>query len=245
MVDARRISRVLSILVVVPALAYSAEPALGLHAHMDDDPVRAMALLDRFEWQDADEGSALAWDLDAWVGTDKHRALLRAEGERFDGVTEENRLELFWSRPATSRWDLLMGLRQDLEPGTPRTYAALGVQGLAPGWVHVEATGYVGEQGRTAVTLEANSDLLLTNRLILAPRVEVQAYGRDDERNGIGSGLSELALGLRLRYEIRREIAPYVGVEWTGKLGDTADLARLDGENVRSARWLAGIRLWF
>ena len=129
-----------------------------------------------------------------------------------------------------SRWQAAgtwwPGLRHDLEPETPRSYAALGVQGLAPWWVHVEATAYLGEQGRVAATLEADTDWLLTNRLILSPRIEAEAYGQDDERNRIGNGLSEITAGLRLRYEIRREFAPYIGLEWTGKLGDTADFAR-------------------
>jgi copper resistance protein B len=212
---------------------------------MDDDPWHAMVLLDQFEWQGADAGAALAWDLEAWAGTDRHRALLRAEGERVDGETEENRVELLWWHPVSSRWDLVAGLRQDFEPESARSYAALGIQGLAPGWVRVEATAYVGERGQTAAALRAATDLLLTNRLILAPLAELTAYGRDDEVNGIGNGLSRLTLGLRVRYEIRREFAPYAGVEWAGTLGDTADLAREAGESVRDARWVAGVRAWF
>ena len=232
-------------LVLGPCLATADDSAPSVAGHMNDNPWETMFLLDRFEWQDAEDGDALAWDVNAWTGTDDHRVLLRAAGERVDGTTEETRLELLWWHPVASRWDLVAGLRQDLEPGTPRSYAALGVQGLAPWWVHVEATAYVGERGQTAATLEAETDLLLTNRLVLTPRVEAEAYGRDDERNGIGNGLSEIAAGLRLRYEIRREFAPYVGLEWTGKLGDTADFARADGESVRDARWVAGVRVWF
>jgi copper resistance protein B len=232
-------------LLAVPALAAAAEPPMGMSAHMDDDPWHAMFLLDQFEWQDAEAGDALAWDLEAWAGTDEDRVLLRAEGERVDGRAEENRLELLWWQPLTSRWDLVAGLRQDLEPEAARTYAALGVQGLAPGWIHVEATAYFGERGQSGITLKAGPELLLTNRLIAAPQVEVDAYGRDDEANGIGNGLSRVTAGLRLRYEIRREFAPYLGLEWAGKLGDTGDLAREAGESVRDARWVAGLRVWF
>lgn len=245
--NCRRLLAVLAtILVLGPRLAIAEDSAPSVAAHMNDNPWQTMFLLDRFEWQNAGgEGDALVWDVNAWTGTDDHRVLLRAAGERVDGTTEENRVELLWWHPVASRWDLVAGLRQDLEPVTPRSYAALGVQGLAPWWVHVEATAYLGERGQTAVTLEAETDLLLTNRLVLTPRVEAQAYGRDDERNGIGKGLSEITAGLRLRYEIRREFAPYFGLEWTGKLGDTADLARADGESVRDARWVAGVRVWF
>lgn len=245
MVDLKPGRRLLLTLLVAPLVAVAADPPAGMTAHMDDDPWRAMVLLDQFEWQDADDGAALAWDLEAWAGTDERRVLLRAEGERVDGETEENRLELLWWRPVTSRWDLVAGLRQDLEPGSARTYAALGVQGLAPGWIHVEATAYVGERGQSGLSFKAGPDLLLTNRLLLAPLVEIDAWGRDDEANGIGDGVSRVTAGLRLRYEIRREFAPYAGVEWAGKLGDTADLARDAGESVREARWVAGLRAWF
>jgi copper resistance protein B len=233
------------VLVAVPLLAIAADSHDSMGEHMDDDPRQAMFLLDRFEWQDASEGSALVWDVNAWTGTDRHRVLLRAAGERVDGATEENRVELLWWHPVASRWNLVAGIRQDFEPATPRSYAALGVQGLAPWWVHVEATVYAGEGGQTAATLEAEKDLLLTNRLVLTPRVDAEAYGRDDERNRIGNSLSEVSASFRLRYEIRREFAPYVGLSWTGKLGDTADFARAGGESVRDARWVAGVRAWF
>ncbi|MDP2325788.1 MAG: copper resistance protein B, partial [Gammaproteobacteria bacterium] len=204
----RRVLLVLApILMVVPMLAIADEAPDDPGEHMDDDPRVTMFLLDRFEWQDASEGSALVWDLKAWTGTNRHRVLLRAAGERVDGITEENRVELLWWRPLASRWDVVAGLRHDLEPETPRSYAALGVQGLTPWWAHLEATAYLGEQGRIAATLEADTDWLLTNRLILSPRIEAEAYGRNDERNRIGNGLSEVTAGLRLRYEIRREFA--------------------------------------
>jgi len=229
---------------LLPALARAGdEPAMG--AHMDADPWYARVLVDRLEWQDAADGPAAAWEVDAWAGRDAARVLLRAEGERTDGDTGENSVELLGWRPVAGFWNLVAGLRQDFEPDTPRTYLAFGVEGLAPGWVHLEATGYYGERGQLAAGLEADVELLLTNRLILVPEVELQAFARDDEVNGIGAGLGAVRAGLRLRYEIRREFAPYAGLEWAGKLGGTADLAREAGERVREARWVAGLRVWF
>lgn len=213
--------------------------------HMPDDPVYWMLLFDEFEWQDQREGDVLSWDLNAWIGTDMHRALLRAEGERNDGDTTENRLELLWVRPVAAYWDLVAGLRMDSEPGPTRNYVGIGVQGLTPQWLHVEATAWAGERGQTAATLKLEYELLLTNRLILTPAIETDVYGKDDTANGIGNGFSEMKAGLRLRYEIRREFAPYVGVEWAGKFGDTADLARSEDEAVRDARVVAGLRFWF
>lgn len=212
---------------------------------MPDDPVYWMLLFDEFEWQDQRDGDVLSWDVNAWIGTDKNRALLRAEGERNDGNTTENRLELLWVHPVAAYWDLVAGVRMDSEPETTRNYVGIGVQGLAPQWLHVEATAWAGERGQTAATLKLEYELLLTNRLILTPKLETDIYGKDDTVNEIGKGVSDVKAGLRLRYEIRREFAPYVGVEWTGKFGDTADLARSNDEAVRDAHFVAGLRFWF
>lgn len=221
------------------------ELTVSMSKDMPDDPVHWMLLFDEFEWQNQRDDNVLAWDAHAWIGTDQHRALLRAEGERADGSTTENRLELLWVRPVAAYWDLVAGLRMDTEPERTRNYVGIGMQGLAPQWIEVEATVWAGESGQTAATLKLEYELLLTNRLILAPKVETDVYGEDDEENGIGNGLSSLKAGLRLRYEIRREFAPYVGIEWTGKFGDTADMARNHDEAVRDAHVVAGLRFWF
>lgn len=119
------------------------------------------------------------------------------------------------------------------------------MQGLAPYWFEVEATAYVGENGRSAVRAEASYDLLFTQRLILQPNVEINLYGKNDPAREIGSGLSDVDFGLRLRYEIRRQFAPYVGVSWQRKFGKTADFARADGKATRDTRFVVGVRIWF
>jgi copper resistance protein B len=137
------------------------------------------------------------------------------------------------------------GARLDTGGGPSRAYAALGLQGLAPQWLHAEATAYLGEGGQLGLRLKGGYEWLITNRAILSARVEADAWGDDDERAGIGSGLAEASAGLRLRYEVRREFAPYAGIEWTGLFGDTADLARAAGEDARDTRLVAGLRFWF
>jgi copper resistance protein B len=136
-------------------------------------------------------------------------------------------------------------VRYDSGEGPNRGWLAFGVQGLAPYWFETDISAYLGEGGRTALRIETDYELLLTQRLILQPRVEVNAYGRDDTRRGLGSGLSDMTAGLRLRYEIRREFAPYVGVEWAGTFGDSRDLARANGEEAYATRLVAGLRFWF
>jgi len=215
------------------------------HVHMDDDPLVGMLLLDQLEWQDTSPDSALAWNVTAWLGHDTGRLLFRSEGERTDGDVEDLRAELLWSKPIARWWDVVGGLRQDGGTGPGRTYGLIGIQGLAPYRFHIEADLFAGERGQIGTRLESTYDILLTNRLILVPRAELQAFAKDDVATGIGSGLSQLEMGLRLRYEIRRELAPYVGVEWSGSFGDTADFARAGNESVRDTYIVAGIRFWF
>lgn len=215
------------------------------HAHMNDDPLVWKVLVDELEWQDASPDDALAWNLSAWIGHDTGRLLLRSEGEALSGAAAGGRAELLWSKPVAAFWDLVGGLRQDFGEGPGRTYGLIGVQGTAPYRVHIEADVFGGERGQVGTRLEAKYEILLTNRWIAEPRLELQAFGKDDADTAIGSGLSELVAGLRLRYEIRREFAPYVGVEWSGALGDTADLARAADEPVRDTRFVAGLRFWF
>lgn len=215
----------------------------GHGAH--DEAIHYFVLFDRLERQDADRGSALNWDATAWAGRDIDRLWLRAEGERAGGRTEESELEVLWGHSFARWWDFVAGVRQDFKPGSAQSWGAFGVQGLAPYRFEVEATAYVGESGRLAARLEAEYELLLTNRLILQPLLELNIHAEDDRQREIGSGLSTTELGLRLRYEVRREFAPYIGVTWDRKWGDTADLARLDGADVEETRWIAGLRIWF
>lgn len=210
-----------------------------------DDTVQYYVLFDRLEGFDGDEGAGQAWEGQAWIGTDLDRLWLRSEGERVGGHTESADLEVLYGRAVSPWWDLVAGVRHDFEPGASRDFLAFGVQGLAPYKFEVEATAYVGESGQSALRLEVEYETLLTNRLILQPLVEVETYGKDDAERGIGSGLSSVEAGLRLRYEVVRQFAPYVGVvrEWT--FGRTADLRREEGEAPHDTRIVAGIRLWF
>jgi copper resistance protein B len=239
----RFIAAALCLLAVLHQMAASA--AEMDHVHMNDDPLVGMLRVDELEGQNASPDDALAWNLSAWLGHDSGRLLFRSEGDMTSGEVDNGRAELLWSRPVTAWWDLVGGLRQDAGTGPGRTYGLIGLQGLAPYRFHVEADLFGGERGQVGTRLESRYEILLTNRLILQPRAELQAFGKDDSATGIGSGLSQLDLGLRLRYEIRRQFAPYVGVEWSGKFGDTADFASEADEPARDTRFVAGVRFWF
>ena len=213
---------------------------------VSDNMVFHQILFDELEYRRSRHGgSGLAWDAQGWVGRDYNRLWIKSEGERQGGKTEDARLELLYSRPVAAFWDLQAGLRHDFGEGPRRNWLALGIQGLAPYWFDVEATAYIGNSGRTALRLTTEYQFVLTQRTFLAPELEANVYGKSDRERGIGSGLSDVSFGLRLRHEIRREFAPYVGVNWTRRFGGTADLARAAGEPVQQRQLVLGVRAWF
>ncbi len=225
----------------------AAFPDLGgmdLRRHMRT-PLLGYLLIDQLEWQDADQSDAGAWDISGWLGYDFNRLWLRSEGERKDGEFEAAEAHLLYGRAFARWWNLVAGIRQDFEPGPGRTYAALGVQGLAPYWFETQFTLYAGEAGQSGARLELEYEQLLTNRLVLQPRVEINAWSRSDLQHGIGAGISGVEAGLRLRYEIRREFAPYIGLNYAQVFGNTADLRNSADEDTNELRAVAGLRIWF
>jgi copper resistance protein B len=232
----------------IPALTDADRTAAFIDSEghtVHDKSINYFFLLDRLEWQNARDGNALNWDFNGWIGGDINRLWLRSEGERSNGKLEEAEVEALWGRAISPWWDVVGGVRHDFKPGKSQTWAAFGLQGLALYNFEAEATAYVGENGQTAARLKGEYDVLITNRLILQPSAEVNFYGQNDHTREIGSGLSGTEFGLRLRYEVRREIAPYVGVTWNRSYGNTADFARADGRNPTETRLLAGVRMWF
>ncbi|MCH4899548.1 copper resistance protein B [Pseudomonas sp. B707] len=232
----------------IPALT-DADRAAVFTSHaghqVHDSAINTYFLADKLEWQDADDASTLAWDLSGWIGGDIDRLWLRSEGERSNGKTEDAEIQALWGHAISPWWDVVSGVRQDFKPGAPQTWAAFGLQGMALYNFEAEATAFLGENGQSAVRLEGDYDILLTNRLILQPTAELNVYGKNDPQRGIGSGLANTEAGLRLRYEIRREFAPYIGVTWNRTYGNTADYAREEGEDRSEARLVLGVRLWF
>lgn len=230
---------------VTPADRIAAFPDVAGHA-VHDKAVHAYWSLDRLEAWEADEGStAVGWEGLAWIGTDLDRVWLRSEGEHMDGAVEAADIEVLYGRAIAPWWDLLAGVRHDFGEGPSQTFAALGVMGLAPYKFEVSATAYLGQSGQSAARLEAEYETLLTNRLILQWVAEAEFHGRDDPRRGIGSGLGTVEAGARLRYEIRREFAPYVGIAWERAFGETADLRRDAFHDIRDTRVVVGVRTWF
>jgi copper resistance protein B len=233
---------------ITPADRVAAFPPVEGHTTHDNRP-HYYVVADRLETWDADEGGALAWELGGWLGTDLDRLWVRSEGERVGGEIESADVELFYGRAIARWWDAVVGIRHDFGPSegpdASQTFAAFGVMGLAPYKFEVAATGYLGDGGQTGLALEAEYETLFTNRLIGQWLAEAELWGKDDPRRGIGSGLSTLEAGFRLRYESHRQFAPYVGVVWERAYGGTADLRRADGHGIEDTHVVVGLRTWF
>ncbi len=212
---------------------------------MEDDPLLFKLMVDQLEWRDADAGDLLVWEADAWLGKDLHKLWLKTGGERSGGETESAEIQALYSRAVDPYWDFQIGWRHDLQPEPNRDWLAVGFKGLAPYWFEVDASLFAGGNGQLAARLQAEYELMLTQRWVLSPELEVNIHGKDDEATGVGSGLSDMELGLRLRYEIRREFAPYIGINWEKKFGRTADFAEEEGESTDDLQFVIGVRAWF
>lgn len=186
------------------------------------------------------------WDGEAWIGGDINRVTLKSEGEgAFRGGVESAEIQALYSRALDPYWNLQAGVRYDFKPDPSRTYATIGIEGLAPYWFEVEGALFLSDKGDVLARAEGYYDQRITQRLILQPRVELNFAAQDVPENRIGSGLSNAEFGLRLRYEVAREFAPYIGISYDRKVGDTARYARLDGESVGATSFVIGARTWF
>jgi copper resistance protein B len=215
----------------LPLLCSSAE--MGALMGMDDTAAVGKVMLDQLELEGGSGGVAPAWEGQAWYGGDYDKVWFKTEGVPDPNNQDASRNELLWDHTLTRWWDLQTGVRYDLGQGPARGWAAVGIEGLAPYWFDVEATLYAGEAGRTAARLRVEHDLLITQRLIVQPEIEANVYSKSDPARDVGAGLSDMQVGLRVRYEIRREFAPYAGVAWRREQG--AD----------SLQWVAGFHVWF
>lgn len=206
----------------------------------------SMFMLKIGEWQVRDGENGYRWDGEAWFGGDYNRLVLKSEGEGGeDSGLESGEIQALYSRAISPYFDLQTGIRQDLQQGPKRTYVTVGFEGLAPYWFDTEGALFLSNKGELLGRIEGTYDLRLTQRWILQPRAEVNFSAQDIPEMAIGPGVSDIELGVRLRYEIRREFAPYIGVSFDRKFGDTADFARAMGEDVEATSIVVGIRAWF
>ncbi|WP_311267571.1 copper resistance protein B [Sphingobium sp. WCS2017Hpa-17] len=203
-------------------------------------------MIDRLEYRAQKGGDGYHWEGEGWIGGDIHRLAIKSEGEGdVGGALESAELQALYSRAIDPWWNIVGGVRQDFRPQPQRTYATVGIEGLAPYWFEVEAQAFLSNKGDVHVRAEGSYDQRITQRLVLQPAAEVNIAAQDVPELGIGSGLSNIELGLRLRYEFAREFAPYIGVNWERSFGDTARYARAAGERASATSLVMGIRFWF
>lgn len=212
-----------------------------------DDEIFTLILVDELEYRARDGSDLVVWEGQARIGNDDHKAALKSRGEyEIDRrKVEAAEFQLLYMRPFDAFADIQFGIRHDVRPDPHRTYAVLGVNGLAPQWFEFDASAFLSSRGDASARLEGEYDILLTQRLVLQPTAELNVALSDDRPTGVGAGINDVELGLRLRYEIAREFAPYVGISWERKFGKTADFARHEGEDTNDLAGVVGVRLFF
>jgi copper resistance protein B len=210
------------------------------------EPLIGHVLFDQLEYRVQDGEDIAAWDGQAWYGGDYNKIWFKTLGEVSGGdEVEQAEVQLLYSRLIGYYWDFQGGVRYDFSPDPSRVYGVIGLQGLAPGYFELDLQGFVSEEGDVSARLEAEYDLLITQRLVLQPKAEVNVAVQRVPELGIGRGINDVELGLRLRYEFVREFAPYIGVSWERRLGETADFAREEGEDIDNLAFVAGVRFWY
>ncbi|MFK7840998.1 MAG: copper resistance protein B [Sphingorhabdus sp.] len=200
---------------------------------------------DRLEYRARQGSGGYLWDLQGFYGGDLDKFWFKSEGEgSFGEAIEDAEIQALYSRAIAPFFDLQAGIRQDLT-GPSRTHAVVGLQGHAPYMLEIDAAAFLSNKGDLTARIEAEYDQRLTQRLILQPRLEASLSAQDMPELGVGSGIDHIEVGLRLRYEIAREFAPYVGVEQEWKLGGSRNFARLAGEDPSVTNYVIGLRFWF
>lgn len=214
----------------------------------DDDPLLFGLNADELERRnsfDSSNDDSTSWEVQAWAGHDFHKLWLMSEGKRVDGTTEQHEISLLYGQAISTYWDAMVGWRKDVDPNPNRSWLQLGIKGTTPFFIETSSYLFIGEQGRTGLRLEGEKEWLLTQRWHLMPKAELNFHGHNDTPTLTGSGLSEMELSLRLAYQVRRELSPYIGIYWERKFGNTADFHRTAGENTSDTTVVLGIKAWY
>jgi copper resistance protein B len=211
-----------------------------------DSEIFTTMQFDRLETGLGNNKETYTWDFQGWAGGDYHKLWVKSEGEGiFDDSLEEMEVQVLYNRLLTSFWDLQIGGRYDILPNPDRGHAVIGLQGLASYWFEVDTAMFISDQGDVSFRTELEYELLLTQRFILQPRFEINASAQKIPEIDIGSGINSTELALRLRYEIKREFAPYIGISWTNHYGNTADMIHAKGKSTSDLTFLLGLRIWY
>jgi copper resistance protein B len=223
----------------------TAMPAAETMPPVMDRQIFAHLIFNQLEGRFNGANPELRWDGQGWIGTDYDKLWIKSEGTFSNGALDDGQQQFLYARAITTYFDLQGGLRSDLDSRPTRNWGAFGIQGLAPYFFDLELTGFASSEGHLAGKFQASYDLLITQRLILQPQIELNIYSKADPVRLVGPGFSDVDTGLRLRYEFTRKFAPYLGVVYEGKFGQTANFVRAAGESTGDVRFVLGIRTWF
>jgi copper resistance protein B len=232
---------------LVPVLGFVLLVGAPAQAEKMDDQLFTLVKIDQLEYRKQDGNDLIVWGGQGRIGNDENKLSLKTEGEYVRNADEfENaEIQVLYQRMISDFFDAQIGIRQDIKPDPSRTYGVIGINGLAPQWFETDASLFVSNKGDASLRMEAEYDILFTQRLVLEPSAEINIAFSDDELTGVGAGLSDVELGLRLRYEITREFAPYVGINWERKIGKTSDFASEEGDDSNVFSIVAGLRVFF
>jgi copper resistance protein B len=217
----------------------------SVQAMTEDDPLVGKVIIDQLETRSADGSDPLVLEADAWFGYDLHKLWLKADVEKVGSQIEESEFQALYSRAVDPNWDFQIGWRHNNKPKPTRDWLALGFKGVAPYWIETDAALFIGDNSQINARLTLEHEMMFTQQLVLIPELSMNLFSKKDDATEVGSGLSDMSFGLRLGYEIKREFAPYIGVNWSKKFGGTADHARDAGEKVSDTQFVMGIRAWF
>lgn len=231
-------------IIVLPALAaaLAAQPAAATAA--EESPRIFHMVRTEIDWTRTDHENLVTWDSAAWLGRDRDKAWFRSEGEVRGGHVEEAELWGLYSRNVATFWDVQIGARQDFEPRST-SYAVIGVTGLAPYFFETDAHLFVSHRGDVTARLEQTYDLLITQRLIAEPHVELNFAAQDVPELALGAGLNTVEAGVQIRYEVIRKLAPYIDFNYVRATGETAGLLRAAGEDPGEFTVRVGLAFWF
>ncbi|SFV58129.1 Copper resistance protein B [hydrothermal vent metagenome] len=212
---------------------------------VEDDPILAK-VMGEVEAYNLDNGDRVnTWDVESWIGKDLHKVWLKIESKEVDGVVEDQEFQLLYSKAIAPFWDIQFGVRKDIEPRPQKEWGVVALKGLTPYLFETDASLFLGKNGQAAIRLKTEYEYMFSQKLILSPDIEMNIYNKDDTETDIGKGLSDISMGIRLRYELHREFAPYLGIIWNKKYGNTADMADVDGEITEDFQTVIGLRFWF
>lgn len=232
----------LALLLAVPAASWAQQQPTqpGWPQPMNNNPSFFSAMISQNEIRTGAGRPFYRWDGEAWYGDNSNRLWLKSEGSvsAGSGEVDEAEAQILYGRPVTAFFDFQAGARYDFDPSPSRAWMTFGFEGLAPFFYwHVGAFVFLSDGGHAAMRLEASHEVFLTQRLILEPQVEMNFYAKGEPGRGIAKGLSDLDSGLRVRYEIRRQLAPYIATTYQGGAGN--------GSGNDGFHFAAGVRAWY